>query len=257
MDIIEYITAMTKTGCDFIFRAPQLSRVTNVYTKPFARGVWYACFLLLGLIALILFAIVKWEWRDKEYRNKLQTEKNVLRPNFFDVLVLELGAICQQGSEAEPKSTSGRIATLFVFISLMFLCTSYSANIVALIQSTSDDIKTLEDLLNTKIQLGVELTPYSKYYFQVATDPVRKAIYEKISPKGTMKNFMDIETGIKKVRNEFFAFHVEVGNGYRMISNTFLENEKCGLKGITIWQVIDPWMAVKKRSSYMEIFKYK
>lgn len=90
-----------------------------------------------------------------------------MRPQYGEVLLMELGAVCQQGSETEPRSASGKIATIFVFLTLMAVYTSYSAKIVALLQSTSDSIKTVDDLLNSRIKLGVELTPYSVYYSKV------------------------------------------------------------------------------------------
>lgn len=90
-----------------------------------------------------------------------------LRANPSDVILMELSAITQQGSECEPKSNAGRIATIFTFIALMFLYTSYSANIVALLQSTTESIRSLEDLLHSRISLGVEDIVYAHYYFEV------------------------------------------------------------------------------------------
>lgn len=54
-----------------------------------------------------------------------------------------------------------------VFIILMFLYTSYSANIVALLQSPSKKIKTLKDLYNSRLKLGADDTVYNHYYFTV------------------------------------------------------------------------------------------
>lgn len=52
-----------------------------------------------------------------------------------------------------------------------------------------------------------------------------------------------------------FAFHMESALGYKLMSETFYEDEKCGLKEIAYLQVTNPWYAVKKNSSYMELFK--
>lgn len=61
----------------------------------------------------------------------------------------------------------GRMLMFIMFFVFLFLYTSYSANIVALLQSTSDQIRTLSDLLNSKLELGVEDTPYNRYFFSV------------------------------------------------------------------------------------------
>lgn len=86
----------------------------------------------------------------------------------MDVAMVTVGAVCQQGTPHEPKSAGGRIVMLFGFIALMFLYVSYSANIVALLQSTADNINTLEDLLDSKITLGLHEILYSHYYFSVS-----------------------------------------------------------------------------------------
>lgn len=48
---------------------------------------------------------------------------------------------------------------------------------------------------------------------------------------------------------------MEMGIGYKVISETFYEHEKCGLKEIAFLQVTEPWYAIRKHSSYKELFK--
>ncbi|GJQ71807.1 hypothetical protein Trydic_g11493 [Trypoxylus dichotomus] len=191
-----------------------------------------------------------------EFADVLAKKQNVMKPKYIDVLLMELGAVCQQGSESEPKSAAGQIITMFVFLAFMFLYTSYSAKIVALLQSTSESIKTVDDLLSSRIKLGVEDKPYSHYYFKMQTEETRKAIYtEKIAPIGQKPKFMNIEEGVKRMRDEFFAFHAECASAYKIVGDTFQESEKCGLREIEYWQIIDPWMAVRRNSSYKELAK--
>lgn len=78
------------------------------------------------------------------------------------------GALCQQGSAKTPNSVTGRIIMAIAFIILMFLYVSYSANIVALLQSPSNQIKTLRDLYESKIDSSVEDTVYNRHYFPVS-----------------------------------------------------------------------------------------
>lgn len=117
---------------------------------------------------------------------------DVLRPKFLDTLMLVYSATCQQGSSTTPRSFSARIITMLVFTVLMFLYArlvllvdafytfhltphlssqlnsiSYSANIVALLQSPSTKIRTLDDLLNSRLKFGVDDTVFNRYYFSV------------------------------------------------------------------------------------------
>ncbi|XP_050293620.1 glutamate receptor 1-like isoform X2 [Anthonomus grandis grandis] len=155
-----------------------------------------------------------------------------------------------------PSSIPGRVATVFLLISLMFIYVSYSANIVALIQSSSSNIQTLEDLLNSRITLGVDDTVYSRFYFPNAKDPIRKAIYEKkIASQGKTGGFLEFNEGLKKLRAGIFAFHMELGPGYKAIGEQFTEDERCGLQEIDFLNTIDPWYAIQKNSSYKELLK--
>lgn len=78
------------------------------------------------------------------------------------------GATCQQGSHWVPQCTAARIIMVVAFTILMFLYTSYSANIVALLQSPSTRIKTLKDLYESRLEIGVDDTVFNRYYFSVS-----------------------------------------------------------------------------------------
>lgn len=48
---------------------------------------------------------------------------------------------------------------------------------------------------------------------------------------------------------------MELSLGYKLMSETFFEDEKCGIIEIPYLQVTDPWYAIKKNSSFKELFK--
>lgn len=152
----------------FIFRAPPLSYVKNVFVLPFDTLVWYACLIFVLVTPFALYIISNWEWKEPEFRKKIEGTSGVLASDLMDSIMFEIGAISQQGTDSEPKSMSGRIAAIFMFINLMFLYTSYSAYIVVLLQSTTDSIKTLDDLLNSRMKLGVKDIVYAHHYFTVS-----------------------------------------------------------------------------------------
>lgn len=141
-------------------------------------------------------------------------------------------------------------------LSLIFIYTSYAANIVALLQSTSYNIRTLSDLLNSDMELAVEDTPYSHFFFSTETEPIRKKIYEtKIAPPERKSNWVNASYGVSRMRKRLYAFHMELGTLYKHVKDTFYEHEKCGLIEITYLRVIDPWHVIPKHSPYKEIFK--
>nr|XP_022912415.1 glutamate receptor 1-like [Onthophagus taurus] len=254
IEIIDYIAMTTPTKSKFVFRQPKLSYITNVFTLPFQTRVWIASIFLVILIMLELYFILIWE-SHKLKLIKIESTDD-LEPSLSNVSLLAISAICQQGSSVLPNTTPGRIITLFLFTSLMFLYNSYSANIVALLQSSSTSIQTLEDLLHSRLQVGVDDTVFNHFYFPNASEPTRREIYkQKVAQPGQPERYFPIEEGVRRMRQGLFAFHMETGAGYKIVGETFLEGEKCGLQEIQFLQVPDPWLAIQKNSSYKEILK--
>lgn len=122
-----------------------------------------------------------------------------------------------------PRSATARLIMIITSTILMFLYTSYSANIVALLQSPSTKIKTLKNLYESRLEIGVDDTVFNRYYFAVrhnnihfnvnrekyifyltfqhAEEPIRKKIYlNKVLKANGQDNFMDLEEGVRRVR---------------------------------------------------------
>nr|WPO56523.1 ionotropic receptor [Leucinodes orbonalis] len=256
ISVVDYIASPTPTRSKFVFQQPKLSYENNLFALSFRTSVWYSSTGLIVLLLLAIFVVALWEWKKSAHDVKREHDPGTLRANLVDVTILIFGAICQQGSPAELKGSLGRVVMLILFLALMFLYTSYSANIVALLQSSSSQIRTLDDLLHSRLKFGVHDTVFNRYYFSTATEPVRKAIYEKkVAPPGTTPRFMTMDDGVKRMRKGLFAFHMETGVGYKFVGKYFKEGEKCGLREIQYLQVIDPWLAVRKNTPYKEMFK--
>lgn len=140
----------------------------------------------------------------------------------------------------------------------MFIYTSFTANFVAILQSTTKSIRTISDLQSPWIAIGVHDTPYNRHYFKVETEPIRKRLYEtKIAPTSGLAAFMNKTEGISRLREGMFAFHIEASPGYREIEATFFEKEKCGLMEIKFLGNSDPWCVIQKHSPYKEILKIR
>ncbi|XP_037965191.2 uncharacterized protein LOC119691544 [Plutella xylostella] len=257
ISVIDYLACPTLTLSKFVFKQPNLSYGNNLFLLSFQTAVWYSSLLLVCVFFLVLFVVAFCEWNEKgaDYLER-QKDASILRAKMADVVILVLGAACQQGSSVELRGFSGRFVIFVLFLALMFLYTSYSANIVALLQSSSSQIQTLEDLLNSRMKCGCHDTVYNRHYFSTATEPVRKAIYQKkVAPAGSKPQFLSMEEGVKNMQKGLYAFHMETGVGYKFVAKFFLESEKCGLKEIQYLQAFDPWSASRKHSPYREIFK--
>ncbi|XP_033608435.1 uncharacterized protein LOC111867100 [Cryptotermes secundus] len=237
LPFVRYIASTSVTKNAFIFRQPPLSFIMNIFTLPFSRSVWMASVAFVVVAGSALYLTVQYEERSD-------------RVTGSDITLLSLGAVCQQGTTLETGGVPARIVLFVLFITVIFMYTAYSACIVALLQSSTTGIRTLKDLLDSGLTLGVEDAVYNRHYFPAATDPVRRAIYKKVTPD----RFMALEEGLKRVRKGLYAFHVELGPGYQVISETFLEEEKCGLQTINfLIEIVEPWVGVSKTTPFVEI----
>uniref|UniRef100_A0A8W7PX34 Ionotropic glutamate receptor C-terminal domain-containing protein n=1 Tax=Anopheles coluzzii TaxID=1518534 RepID=A0A8W7PX34_ANOCL len=257
--VIEYLAMTSKTRSKFIFRSPKLSYTENVFVLPFDDKVWI-CVIAVIIVSSVLLLVTLWaEWRIANGDLEMPPappDSSTMAASLRDTLLMMYGASCQQGSAVLPRSCSARTITMLTFTVLMFLYASYSANIVALLQSPSTKIQTLEDLLGSRLKFGVHDTVFNRHYFTHATEPTRRALYEqKIRRPYGPDAFIALEQGIDRIRHGLYAFHVEQGVGYKVISETYQEDEKCGLQEIQYLQVIDPYYAIQKNSSYKEMVK--
>lgn len=254
IDVIDYVACTSQTRSKFVFRSPKLSYTDNVFLLPFDAGVWSSLFALILIASFVLFIASHLEWKSMVVVET--SDPSILRPSFYETFFLIFCAVCQQGSVKLPVSFGSRLIAMISFTALMFMYASYSANIVALLQSPSNKIKTLEDLYNSRLEMGVDDTVFNHYYFAHSEETIRAKIYaDKIRGKGGSEHFYNLTQGVTKVRDGLFAFHMEVGVGYKILLETFQEDEKCGLQEIQYLQVIDPFYAIQKNSSYKELFK--
>ncbi|XP_028050022.1 probable glutamate receptor [Monomorium pharaonis] len=255
--VVQYIQLYTHTCSRFVFRRPLLSTISNIFILPFQKNVWIAIAIFLILVFCLLYLSIKWEYyrykmtESATYWNQLNSNK----PTVSDNILILLGAFTQQGHSYEPYRISSRIVTFMLLLASLSLYAAYTANIVSLLQSTTDSIKTLSDLLNSPLQLAAQDVVYNKYYFKAFQDPIRKAIRDRVEPKGRKSNWMPIEEGVYRLRKGLFAFQGEIGTIYQLMQDTYLEEEKCGLTEIDFLKVLYPLLAIQVQSPYSEIIK--
>ncbi|XP_045525404.1 probable glutamate receptor [Pieris brassicae] len=249
MKVVDYIAMVGSTAVRFVFREPPLSLLQNIFTLPFTGGVWMAIVVCVLSCALFLYIASKWE-------ATVAMHPMQLNGSWADVLILIIGAVLQQGCTLEPRYAAGRCVTLLLFIALTILYSAYCANIVVLLRAPSSSVRSLPDLLNSPLKLGASDFEYNRYFFKKLNDPIRKAIYDKkIAPKGKKPNFYSMKDGVERIRKGLFAFHMELNPGYRLIQETYKEDEKCDLVEIDYINEIDPWVPGQKRSPYKDLFK--
>lgn len=91
----------------------------------------------------------------------------------------------KQGTHLVIPTTSGRFIMLTIFLATLAIFTSYSASIVALLQSPSHLIRTIDDLLNSPLKMSLQEAGYNRYNYLVENISILNRVYEaKIKPMG-------------------------------------------------------------------------
>lgn len=106
MGVLEFPSMVTPTTTKFIFRAPPLSFVTNIYYLPFDVNVWFSLVALVIISCFVIFIT---------YRVASVRDPSIehLRPS--DIALFGISSICQMGIHREPKYLSGKISTVLLY----------------------------------------------------------------------------------------------------------------------------------------------
>lgn len=100
---VDYLSMMVPSRAYFIFRAPPLSYVSNIYYLPFQTNVWIVSIILMVLSMIVLYITYRLiQNKYPAYCEDIATGS--------EVTLIGVGAICQMGYTKEPKIISGRIS---------------------------------------------------------------------------------------------------------------------------------------------------
>ncbi|GBP33615.1 hypothetical protein EVAR_32113_1 [Eumeta japonica] len=237
---VEYLMLPATSTVKFVFRQPPLSSHYNLYLLPFNSKVWDLMMEPEG-----------------KHRNSIIKQRILAVFGLVEIVLrCTLTMNDFQGLMMQLEGILGRSVIFMTCVTYTFLYTSYSANVVALLQSRSSHIRTMDDLFNSKLEIGIHDTPYNKVLFNsVIKDPMHYAPYYTIGPRKKKLTFMDLEEGVKKMQEDQFAFFMDRGIGYIYVNKYFEEGQKCALHEITYEQGQDAWLAARKNTPYREMFK--
>lgn len=102
--MFDYVSMINPSDAQFLFRAPPLSYVANIYYLPFEGIVWICTG---GVVVISCIAIYVAYW-GSEKNGYSETEEKV---RGTDIVLLGVGAIAQMGSALEAKFLSAKIST--------------------------------------------------------------------------------------------------------------------------------------------------
>ncbi|KAJ9586812.1 hypothetical protein L9F63_019598 [Diploptera punctata] len=252
LDVVDFASTTNIYNGKFVFLQPQLPEVQEIFSLPFDTMVWYT---IIGTTAVITISL--------KMMHKLQA---TIQPNgikeqpltWSDACLDSLGIICQEGANGSPTYTSMRIVFLMMLFLSVFLYTSYSAIIVVLLQAPASPISTITDLMASPLKLCMQDLISNTRYVNETIDPDIKRLYrEKLYNQPPAVAFTSPEIGISRVQKGLVAFHGDMSSGFKIISDTFEEHEKCRLRYVQMISTVMVTIPVTKGSQYEEHIRQK
>uniref|UniRef100_A0A1B0A6Q5 Uncharacterized protein n=1 Tax=Glossina pallidipes TaxID=7398 RepID=A0A1B0A6Q5_GLOPL len=254
-----FITPIAPTG-DFrsvcMFRTPRNSGIKgSVFVEPFSMQVWIYFGVILALAALLL-----WFTFLVEYYK--MGKHSTFVPSFLTTCLISMGSACAQSSYLLPGSIGGR----FLFITLMlisFIMLNYYTSVVVSIllgSPVKSNIKTMSDLTDSNLDVGLEPLPFTYSYLNSSTLPeVKRFVRHKVAPKIHTNNlWFSAQEGIMRMRDRpGFVFVFEVSTGYNLIERTYEATEICDLNEVLFRPDTQLVTHLHRNSSYREIVRLK
>ncbi|XP_062557222.1 uncharacterized protein LOC134222094 [Armigeres subalbatus] len=243
MEVVDFtiVTLLLKTSV--IFKQPPLSLVSNIFELPFSGEVWLSClgFIIACWITMMSFRFI--------------SRLELLTP--ADSLTFIIGTMCQQSIDLASYFNSTKFLFFVAKLASFFIFTAYSATIVALLQSPSKAITSVDDLTASPLKVGAMDVVYVWVYFNESKDPqVQRLFRKKIKPFGK-KALIEAEVGMKRVKDELYAFQTEVNAAYHLIKETFTPQDTCKIHELEAIKVAPFSIPVKKGSKYRNLFRQR
>ncbi|KAB0803669.1 hypothetical protein PPYR_00639 [Photinus pyralis] len=239
----------------FIFRHPRSTASSSkIYLQPLETNVWIGILLVIVLIIFILRITLVHEHKILRQRSK----QGVQDRSWTMLFIYCIGELGQQGFSNLPTIASTRMVTFTVLIFFFMVYQFYSCSIVSnLLLEPPRTIKTLEDLLKSKLEVGCEDTQYDRNYFSTTTNPVAISLYNtKMKGSHNATNFFSAQVGMDKVKAGGFAFHSVTTTAYSIIETQFPEEAICQLAEIQMYAIETLYMTLPKGSPLKEMLNY-
>ncbi|XP_053956449.1 ionotropic receptor 75a-like [Anastrepha ludens] len=256
---MEFFTVIAETSsfrsiC--LFRTPRNSGIQgDAFLKPFNTTVWLLFGLLLLLTAAVLWSIFRLE------RKRMHQRYVDYMPSFLATFLISFGSACSQGSDLVPGSIGGRMVFFTLYL-LTFLMYNYYTSIVVsslLGSPVKSDIKTMGQLADSSLEVGLEPLPFTLTYLNNSLLPEVRRFKHKIdSTPNPQAIWMPLKKGILRVRDEpGFVFGFEASTGFLLVKRYYKPYEICDLNEILFRPEKSLFSAIHKNSSYKEIAKQR
>ena len=219
---VDYAVLTWTTTPTIVFRHPQAS-LRNIFFEPLSGCVW-------GMILIVVFCVSVLI----TLTTKLCSEQKI---TFVRAFMTSFAILCQQGFIEKFWKLSTRMVLMTSILFSLLVYQYYSSFIVSsLLTDSPKTIKSLDQLIDSDLKVGLENISYAIDFFVNTNDSLSKKLYEKKISKNS--NFMSVDEGLKLLKKGGFAFSVDTSYAYLLMKDILSDQENCELQEIKIQAMI-------------------
>ncbi|KAI8041633.1 hypothetical protein M5D96_005898 [Drosophila gunungcola] len=147
------------------------------------------------------------------------------------------GAACIQSSSLIPRSAGGRLIYFALFLISFIMYNYYTSVVVSSLLSSpvKSKIKTMQQLAESPLTVGLEPLPFTKSYLNYSRLPeIQLFIKRKIETQAMNPElWLPAEQGVLRVRdNPGYVFVFETSSGYAYVERYFTAQQICDLNEV-------------------------
>ncbi|BFF97017.1 ionotropic receptor 75a [Drosophila madeirensis] len=235
-----------------IFRTPHNAGIkATVFLEPFKPSVWLAFGAVLMLAGCLLWLIFRLEQHGMQRCLEFM-------PSLLSSCLISLGAACIQGSHLLPKSTGGRLAFIAVMLTSFLMYNYYTSIVVSTLLGSPvrSNIKTVQQLADSSLDVGVDNVPFTKAYLTSSPRPDIRSLYrQKVENKRDPSTiWYEPEEGVIKVRDQPGFVYISEGSFmYHYVEKHYLPREISDLNEILLRYEGAVYHMIHLNSSYREL----
>ncbi|XP_069675843.1 glutamate receptor ionotropic, delta-2-like [Periplaneta americana] len=209
--LAEYTMAIEKFRPTLYYKVQSVRAARNIYVLPFSVGVWASlCSLLLAITVALTFILRRESQLPKREFGLLVTTTGtgdkLVQPKWelSEVLLVTVGAVCQQGSARNPTTSAARTMFIVLFVLAVLTYTAYSASVISLLSSPSSVTSTLQGILRHGSKMGLALLNIHYYHSHFKNED--NAVSQKLHKIEVSPSFLELADGLESTVKGEVAF---------------------------------------------------
>ncbi|PNF26534.1 hypothetical protein B7P43_G13974 [Cryptotermes secundus] len=250
MDAVDYTYSLADAPTNVYIRRPEVySLPWTSSLAPFTSRLWFCVLAVLAILTLALSIICTIQRRHGN-RNELPFG---LRDSWLSML----GIFCQQGHYVLPRSNPGRMVCFTAHLCAAVLLAGYAGNYISVLSAGRPlqlPFTSFRGMLDHgSYRLGAMPRSAQLDFFDEATDPLSKEIYEKLILPDIQNLPLSYADAFKRVCDSKYAFMSSpamMRQFNRNLNCTFISLPQANIPGVIAMTTI-------KKFPYRGLLNYK